>query len=315
MIRLQERVTALYGAPASSLPTQLRHFVTWLKSEPFLAATLAALPAVDQTPEAWLEEHVTWGIEVAFPAEEAETVAACWLIVLHTATQEDPGQTMTNIAYQFTHGRTHTIDDRWRSFLDTFVDPIVTWIKERVLKDDLIVHTLERYAREAAWFRRDELRALYESDTGKGEDTLDGDLRHRLFQEGIDYPFSQARGPSGRPDIVVPDEEDEPLPLEVKVYDPARDRGDAWVRSGFVQAIEYAHDYRRPDAYLAIFDASTDGLAVHGDDPGGHPPRVLCSGVTVFIVSIPIGSAQPASGRKTAKRRTLDGDYFRATGA
>ena len=32
--------------------------------------------------------------------------------------------------------------------------------------------------------------------------------------------------------------------------------------SGLVQAIEYAHDYSRADAYLAVFDVTSDGLAV-----------------------------------------------------
>ena len=139
---------------------------------------------------------------------------------------------------------------------------------------------------------------------------LDGDLRRQLFRDGIDFPFSQARGPSGIPDIIVPDDEAEPLPLEVKVFDPERSRDKAHVRSGVVQAIEYAHDYRPADPYLAVVDLTTDGLSIQGDDPKSTIPYVRSSGVTVFVVVIPIGETQAASRRGKVKRATLDVAYL-----
>jgi hypothetical protein len=313
MIRLQERAHALYQAPDAIFGSQIRFFTNWLQAEPFFATTLEALPRPNATAEDWLREHVQWGHSLRLSDDEAEAAGELWLVLRHMAAQPNTEDATFQIVSDFVHGSGATTSDHNRAFLEIFVDPLIGFLKEKILKDDLLLHSLERYAREASWFRRDELRADYEADTNRGEETLDRDLRWHLFRDGIDFPFSQTRIPSGRPDIVVPDEEAEPLPLEVKVFDPDRGRDASWVRSGFAQAIEYAHDYRRADGYLGVFDISTEGLAVTSDDPSGHLPFIRSSGVTIFIVVVPIGDAQPASGRGRARRTTLDSQFMTST--
>jgi hypothetical protein len=306
--RLDGRVSNLFTATSAGLPSQLASFVEWLQGDPYLAALLATLPDQGVSGEEWIQENIKWEQDIAFPPGEDAMVSCCWLVTRHVAASADVGAA----AFGVTHDDPGVKDQvsANRAFLQTFVAPVVGWLRERILTDDHLLHSLERYARGAAWFRRDELRGVYEADTSRGEATLDRDLRRHLFEDGIDFPFSQARGPSGQPDVIVPDDEANPLPLEVKVYDPPRSRGDAAVRSGFVQAIEYAHDYRRADAYLAVFDVSEEGLSIAGDDPTSHPPYVRSSGVTVFVVVIPIGPTQPASGRGTVTRKTPDAAFF-----
>jgi hypothetical protein len=309
MIRLQERTNTLYGAPDTTFGAQIRHFVRWIESEPVLTTSLATLPPVPLSAEEWLQENANWdGLNIS--TEEGEAVAELWQVVRHMASQEDVDNAAFQLVANFLHGSGLTTSDFNRAFLEIFVSPVVGWLKERILKDDLVLHSLDRYAREAAWFRRTELREAYEANTGKGEEILDRDLRQALFRDGIDFPFSQVQGPSGRPDIVVPDADAEPLPLEIKVFDPDMGRDAKWVQSGFSQAIDYAHDYRRADGYLAVFDVSPNGLAVEGDDPRSGIPSIRDSGVTVFVVTVPIGSAGPASKRR-AKRNVLKADDLR----
>ena len=313
IIRLQERSQALFQAPDANFGSQIRFFVTWLEKEPYLSATLASLPKPQLEPEAWLQQKASGtrqSLDVSL--DEAEAVGELWYVIKHVAAQDDVDGAVFRITVDFVHGTGLRSEDFNRGFLDIFVEPVLTWLKERLLADDVLLNSLERYAREAAWFRRDELRAAYELDTSRGEAVLDRDLRHHLFRDGIDFPFSEPRIPSGKPDIVVPDENAEPIPLEVKVYDPAKGRDDKWVRSGFAQAIEYANDYRRADSYLAVFDVSLEGLAIASDDLA-HLPTIRASGVTVFIIVIPVGPTQAASRRQVAKRLTLDGDFLRAT--
>ena len=230
MIRLQERTNELYGAPSGSLPSRLGHFARWLETEPFFASTLASLPDPGIDADEWIQENIQWNQDIRFPEDEDATAASCWLVTRHVATQDNPTDAMFGMTHLFSDVR--NMDDAQRMFLDTFLGPLLTWLKERILTDDHVLHSIQRYAHEAAWFRRDELRASYATDTGVGERTLDRDLRQHLFREGIDFPFSQAHGPSGIPDIVVPDDEAQPLPLEVKVFDPEKGRDKAHVRSG-----------------------------------------------------------------------------------
>lgn len=310
MIRLQERTHALYQAPDATFGSQVRYFVRWLLDDPFFAITLNALPEPDLSAEEWLQQHIQWGQGLNLADDEAAAVGELWLVTRHMAEQPDTEDATFRIVADFLHGRGNTTSDVNRAFLEIFVDPVIGFLKEKILTNDLLLHSLERYAREAAWFRRDELRTGYEDDTSRGEAILDHDLRWHLFRDGIDFPFSQVQVPSGKPDIVVPDDEAEPLPLEVKVFDPDRGRDQKWIRSGFAQAIEYAHDYRRADGYLAVFDVSAAGLAIASDDPTGHLPFIRSSGVTVFIVVIPIGLVRTASSRRAAKRTTLDHQFF-----
>lgn len=313
MIRLQERTHALYQAPDASFGSQMRFFVRWLEKEPFFATTLRALPKPAEDALAWLEEHARWNEGLRLSSDETEAVGELWHVVRHMAAQADVEEASFRTVANFLHERGLRRSDYNRAFLEIFVDPVLTWLKERLLTDDLVLHSLERYAREAAWFRRDELRSRYEADTQHGESLLDSDLRQHLLREGIDFPFSQAVTPSGKPDIVVPDAEADPLPLEVKVYDPDRGRNDRWVRGGFAQSIEYAHDYRRADAYLVVFDMSLDGLSIAGEDTDTHLPVVRESGVSVFAVVVPLGPLQAASKRKTTRRKTLTPDFLRAS--
>lgn len=196
-----------------------------------------------------------------------------------------------------------------RQFAAAFLNPVLDWLGDRILAEEFLLHSLIRYSREVAWFRRGELRERYEADTARGESLLDRDLRHHLLRDGIDYPYSQTHTPSGIPDVVIHHET--PIPLEVKVFDPARKRDRPVIRSGFVQAIEYATDYGRADGYLAVFDASPDGLAIQGDDPTAYPPSVTSGGVTIYVVSIPIAAPQAASARKGVKRIAVDAAYLR----
>ena len=97
-------------------------------------------------------------------------VSCCWLVTRHVATSADVGAA----AFGVTHDEPG-VDDQVsanRTFLQTFVAPVVGWLGERILTDDHLLHSLERYARGAAWFRRDELRGVYEADTSRGEATL-----------------------------------------------------------------------------------------------------------------------------------------------
>src|SRR5580692_10289477 len=194
MTRLQERTHSLYSAPVATFAAQFQHYVNWLQSEPFLDRTLASAPVPDVSAKDWISDHVTrQGVELS--ADEDRAVGELWAVMQDVAA-DNPGQRTWGLGHQ-TDPSSRGMDAYQRTFLEVFVAPVIGWLRERILTDDLLLHSLERYAREAVWFRQEELLERYEADTGSGEKILDDDLRHQLLREGIDFPFSQVEIPSG----------------------------------------------------------------------------------------------------------------------
>lgn len=187
-------------------------------------------------------------------------------------------------AHDFSSER--NFDAMLRDFNDIAVEPLIDYLDERLAAETDLLYVLERYRRQVLWFDQDRLWALFESDRAHGEAIYDSDLRRFLFEQGVDFPFSQPEGPSGKPDVLLIDGTDNPLPLELKLFDADR-YGVAYLAKGLGQALRYAEDYGHPEAYLVIFNLSDHAVEVFGDDPdAGWPPRFHVDGRTVFIVVI-----------------------------
>ena len=100
-----------------------------------------------------------------------------------------------------------------------------TFLHDRIDDGGNVLFLIERFKLKTEWFRRKELYLLYQEDTSVGEASLDQELRASLFDGGIDYPFSQPSSPSGKADIIALLDSDDPLVLEVKVFDPWPQQG------------------------------------------------------------------------------------------
>ena len=134
------------------------------------------------------------------------------------------------------------------------MDPLVNFLHDQIDDAGNVLYLIERFKLRAEWFKRDELYNLYQAHTSVGETGLDRELRAGLFEGGIDYPFSQPLSPSGKADVVVLLGSDDPLVLEVKVFDPERGKGNRQLQQGFHQVLRYADDYNQSLGYLVIFN-------------------------------------------------------------
>lgn len=63
------------------------------------------------------------------------------------------------------------------------------------------------------------------------------DLRKFLFDNGLDYPFSEPSSPSGNVDLIYGLENKTPLTLEIKLFGGKNSYGKSYVKKGFRQAI------------------------------------------------------------------------------
>jgi hypothetical protein len=192
----------------------------------------------------------------------------------------------------------------YADFFDQVLVPLCSYLDERIDDGDLLLYMLSRYQRDCVWFRRNTLTDLAEkTDSKKLEEAMDKHLRTWLFREGIDYPFSAPNSPSGRADVIVWNEE-EPLPVEVKVFD-GKDRDVGHVSQGLWQAQRYAVDYGKPVGYLVVFNTSPYLLSFENNVATDGPPCIMVAGLNVFAVTINVIDRPSASKEKPIETKTV----------
>jgi hypothetical protein len=296
-VRLQERYRRLYKAGFRQYTDEAGYLVAFIRGTPALRYIVEDLersePEID--PPTWIEQHVTLQ-RVEWPPTEKGRCKVAWHL-LQEWTQADQGAAM--FGYRLNRSR-NDLNVGARTSTEAVIDPLIGYLQERIGEASDVLYLLERYVRRVEWFEKKRLWADYESDTTHGESIYDTDLRRFLFDQGIDYPFSQPRSVSGEPDVLANIESDDPLVCEVKLYD-GDSYGRAYLARGVQQAVSYAGDYGKSSAYLVIFNLSEKLLHLPSDtSPKEWPPRIDVGGVIVFLVAVRARPYGPASTRGAA---------------
>lgn len=171
-----------------------------------------------------------------------------------------------------------------------FIAPIYNYLVDQLETSNSMLYILLRYKRWAEWFEAEQLRKSY---CAEGEIGLDRSLRRFLFESGIDYPYSQPDSPGGRVDIVAGLETDEPLVLEVKVWDSSKKYGENRCRDGLRQVMDYASKYGKDKGYVVVFNLDPEALTFTGqDDAKGWPPRIEYGNKTYYFMDVNIAEQQ-----------------------
>lgn len=194
-------------------------------------------------------------------------------------------------------------EERTKLFVGHFVEPLVYYIQDQLDEGSAILYLLEKYKQKSEWFFQEELRKLYENAPDrKQEEVLDKDLRKFLFDQGIDYPFSQTSSPSGEADVVSLLYTNDPLVLEVKIFDRSKTYGKNRVIDGFRQIVSYANDYNKPIGYLLIFNMDTVEVnIVTKNNNNKLPVRISFAGKTYFVIFVNIPPLDTTSASKRGK--------------
>lgn len=284
-IGLRERYRRLYKAHWEGVAAEFRYFVSWVEAQPSIVAILdaAQTAARDFDPEAWADEH--FGHRgYAWPDTEPQRAVLIWHLVRRWAEAGNgprgPWREMTCFSSD------NSAPDIVRDGVEYGVEPLINYLEEQVGQTGDILHLLARLQRRVEWFDRDLLWEQHQADTKFGEKVYDEYLRRYLFDQGVDYPFSQPDSPSGTADVVGELGEEDPLVCEVKLFDGDQYTA-AYLGTGVQQALSYAKDYGKADSYLVIFNLSDRGLELPSDDePKAWPPRLHVDGVTVHLVAV-----------------------------
>ncbi|MEW5858036.1 MAG: hypothetical protein AB1861_11735 [Cyanobacteriota bacterium] len=219
------------------------------------------------------------------------------------------------------------------NFVRIYLDPLLDYICDQLNEVNLVLYLLIKYKTRCEWFYDKEIRALYEKPITSEEDgqpvdsaqkprkrdfreeRLNKDLRKFLFDQGIDCAFLDPLSPSGKADVVALLDSQDPLVLEIKIFDRNKNYRKERIIDGFRQIVSYSNDYNKPIGYLLVFNmdkAELDFVTQHNDDR--LPTQVIFAGKTYFIivVNLPLFS-ESASKRGRVKKITIREEELTST--
>jgi len=194
-------------------------------------------------------------------------------------------------------------------YKDNVVEPLINYIHDRLNDISYVLYILQKYKLRTEWFTKKELLAEYEDATKNYEELLEENLRLFLFDQGIDYPFSTPKSASGRADVVSLIDTEDPLVLEIKIYDSAKGYKKERIQSGFAQIVKYAQDYHKDTGYLVVFNMDNIEIVIEGKEADNKwPNRYIFNGKTYYIIFINMNNEVSASKQGILKKETISFD-------
>ena len=304
-VRLQERRNRLYRAGYRSYAEELQYFLHFLDENPYIRSLLTVLDENSSVNfEEWEAETKGWGQRPPFPETEEGRAKICHQILRRCNAAQTSGEWQKWLR---TFSGENKYDDQVRDLTEAVVDPFVYFLHDRIDDAGNVLFVIGRYKLHLEWFSRDELYHRYKNNTSVGEANLDQHLRAALFEGGIDYPFSQPSSPSGEADVVALLGSNDPLVLEVKVFDPELGRNNSHLSQGFHQVLRYANDYNQNIGYLVIFNCSGQQLLIGAGESSDQdfPPRINYGGKTFFVIPIDVHPDIPSASRERPGTRRV----------
>lgn len=293
-VRLQERYRRLYKTGFQLYKNEAGFLVSFIRDTPALRYLVENVERCepDLDPATWVTEHFGWNQADWPPSEEGRVKVAWHLLQEWATTDHSAGMFGASL-----DPSDNNLDSGSRRATEAVVEPLVEYLQERIGEASDVLYLLERYVRRVEWFEQERLWVAYQADTRRGEAIYDSDLRRFLFDQGIDFPFSQPKSASGLSDVVANVDTDDPLVCEVKLYDGGS-YNKAYLAKGVQQVTNYARDYGKTAGYLAIINLTPKILKLPTDVSSMEwPPRVDVGGLTVFLVQVR-GRPQPSASNR-----------------
>lgn len=197
--------------------------------------------------------------------------------------------------------------DRSKALLNRVITPLVTYLHSTLDDINTLLYILEKYKLRTEWFTKESLRNKYVNALNRQyEQVLEDDIRLYLFDQGIDYPFSTPKSASGRADIVSLVNTEDPLVMEIKIYDSERKYGKERIISGFTQIVKYANDYHKNVGYLVVFNLDEIEIEIENIEPDNKfPNRIIFNGKTYYIIVVNLNYDTSASNLKKLNKVTI----------
>ncbi len=300
-VDLKEWRNRLIKSSSEQFDNQHKYFFEKIKNTPALYAYLINSEFIPQ-PDAFDELDFDYGRpEFSFKNEEHEAVLKFYLIE-HLVSQ--PETTITGWSMDLAGGSNYR--ESIANYTEDFIDPIVNFLHDKLDEGSSILYLLEKYKLRTEWFFKRKLSSLYADNSSVGENKLEEDLRLFLYDQGIDYPFSTPLSASGRADVISMLHTDDPLVLEIKIYDESKGYRKNRIASGFSQIVKYANDYHKNVGYLVIFNLDPVNFNFQCAEAGKHwPNRIIFEGKTYYIIVVNLNDEDTASNSGKIKKLNI----------
>jgi hypothetical protein len=304
-VQLRERYRQLFKAGFTIYKREMEYFRKFLLSVPALSAIIDTIQRAepDFDPDKWYAEKSNFR-DFDFPESEIGRAKFIWRIIERIASGELDALHVSQVFPD----RTSDINERMRLVTEQLIEPFVNFLEFRIGTESDILYLLDKVKRRIEFFDKERLYTEYMASERRREEVYDRYVRQFLFDQGVDYPFSQPRSASGEADVVSGLETDDPLVAEIKLYD-GDSYGIAYLAQGFNQAVQYAQDYGKTSAHFLIMNLSDQNLHMPSDEGVQiWPPRLYTAGVTVYMVVVrakPLSSASQR-GKQTTKQVSRD---------
>lgn len=196
--------------------------------------------------------------------------------------------------------------DAFETFKDSFIIPLIDFIHDQLDQVNYILYILEKYKLRTEWFTKQELYQRYSTIKSNFEELLEEDLRLFLFDQGVDYPFSTPKSASGRADVISLIDTDDPLVLEIKIWDSKKGYKKDRVISGFAQIVKYANDYHKDTGYIVVFNMDNIEIEIQGkENDNKWPNRFIFNSKTYYIIIINMNYDTSASKQGILKKESI----------
>lgn len=302
--QLRIKFSRLKGAGQDTFSTETKYLLDYIEKTSILRGIVQELESLD--PEInwqdWVKTHFV-DRDFRFPDTETAAAKVCYGIVQDCATGRHAA-----MRYAFIVTSERNINLSLHEVTRVLFAPFIQYLLDQLSNSSSVIYLLEKYKKRTEWFNRNDLMQRILIDTRQSEAVADSNLREYLFDQGIDYPFSTPSSVSGRADIVANIDKEEPLVVEIKLFDPERGYDRSYIRKGFRQIYDYTADYNQHIGYLVIFNCSEQNLIVKTkSETRMWPPRIQLDNKTFFIVIINLGEPSvSASKRKTLQPYNID---------
>ena len=288
---LQEWKNRLYRVPFEDFGYELRDFMQKINTEKMLTGHLEDIivnyQLNDEYLEKWMDSAHYNRDKFSSKAHQVALLFQMWKFAL---SKFDISQILNYSCFPYGN-------NKQSETIEKYITPIVNYLHDRLDASNSTTYLLEKYKKRTEWFFAKTLLEKYNNVQNKQyEQVFDDDLRLFLFDQGIDYPFSTPKTPSGRADIVGQIETNDPLIVEVKVFDSAKNYGKDRIRDGFSQCIKYANDYNKNVAYLALFNVSPKEIIFKfAENDKFFPPKLVVGNKVFYFVVINLNQEITAS--------------------